>query len=107
YFYSQNALGIESVYEDVKAKIQSVYGVKYDATNYNPTDSIRNVVVKYVTDSVFASTSLNVALPEEVLDYLKDRKQNQSISVLLGGGVAIGIGVFLVIYRRKNKSDLV
>jgi hypothetical protein len=106
YFYSPNALGIESVYEEVKAKIQSVYGVKYDATNYNPTDSIRNVVVKYVTDSVFASTSLNVALPEEVLDYLKDRKQNQSISVLLGGGVAIGIGVFLVIYRRKNKSDL-
>ena len=38
YFYSPNALGIESVYEDVKAKIQSVYGVKYDATNYNQTD---------------------------------------------------------------------
>jgi len=106
YFYSQNALGIESVYEDVKAKIQSVYGVKYDATNYNPTDSIRNVVVKYVTDSVFASTSIDVALPEEVLDYLKNRRQNQYISALLGGGIAVGIGVFLVIYRRKNKSDL-
>lgn len=107
YFYSPNALGIESVYEDVKAKIQSVYGVKYDATNYNPTDSIRNVVVKYVTDSVFASTSTDVALPEEVLDYLKNRRQNRYISALLGGGIAVGIGVFLVIYRRKNKSEFV
>jgi len=41
------------------------------------------------------------------LDYLKNRRQNRYISALLGGGIAVGIGVFLVIYRRKNKSDLV
>lgn len=106
YYYSPNALGLEDVYERVKSNIQSIYGVTYESVNFNPTDTSREVLVRYVTDSLYASSSTFVGLPIEVVDYLRERRNKRALYTGLGVGVAIGMGGFLLLYRKKKKQNV-
>lgn len=107
YYYSPNALGLEDVYERVKGNIQSIYGVTYESVNFNPTDTSREVLVRYVTDSLYASSSTFVGLPIEVVDYLSERRNKRVLYTGLGVGIAIGMGGFLLLYRKKQRQNVV
>ena len=107
YYYSPNALGLEDVYERVKGNIQSIYGVTYRSLNFNPMDTSREVLVRYVTDSSYASSSTIVDLPIEVVEYLSERRNKRVLYTTLGVGIAIGMGGFLLLYRKKQRQDIV
>ena len=106
YYYSKNARGLEEVYERVKSNIQSIYGLVYESENFNPTDTSRNVVVQYTTDSSYASIDTELLLPEEVLTYLQERKNSRLLYTSIGVGLAVGYAGFLILYRRKNRKNV-
>lgn len=103
YYYSSTASDLDVVYQRVKSNIQSIYGVVYQSDNFNSNDTSRTVVVRYVTDSVFASESQAIQLPEEVINYLEDRKRSRIVYGSLGLGVVVGFSIFMVFYKKEEK----
>lgn len=106
YYYSKNAQGLEEVYDRVKSNIQSIYGLVYTSENFNPTDTSRSLLVQYSTDSSFATVNTDLELPEEVVEYLENRRNRRMIYTSVGAGVAIGIAGFLILYRRRDKKNI-
>jgi len=106
YYYSRNAFGLDDVYQRIKDRIQSVYGLTYQSQNFNPSDTSREVLIQYMTDSSYASANHSVELPNEVITYLEERRNKRVIYTALGVGVAIGLGGYLLLYRRRSKVNV-
>lgn len=106
YYYSRNAFGLDDVYQRIKDRIQSVYGLMYHSQNFNPSDTSREVLIQYMTDSSYASANHSVELPNEVIAYLEERRNKRVIYTALGVGVAIGLGGYLLLYRRRSKVNV-
>lgn len=106
YYYSRNAFGLDDVYQRIKDRIQSVYGLTYQSQNFNPSDTSREVLIQYMTDSSYASANHSVELPNEVVTYLEERRNKRVIYTALGVGVAIGLGGYLLLYRRRSKVNV-
>lgn len=106
YYYSRNAFGLDDVYQRIKDRIQSVYGLTYQSQNFNPSDTSREVLIQYITDSSYASANHSVELPNEVITYLEERRNKRVIYTALGVGVAIGLGGYLLLYRRRSKVNV-
>ena len=106
YYYSRNAFGLDDVYQRIKDRIQSVYGLTYQSQNFNPSDTSREVLVQYMTDSSYASANHSVELSNEVITYLEERRNKRVIYTALGVGVAIGLGGYLLLYRRRSKVNV-
>lgn len=107
YYYSKSASGLQSVYEEVKSNIQSVYGVTYNSRNFNPSDTSRSIIVRYETDSSYAYNSYHLPLPEEVVSYLVERRTKRVFYTALGFGFVAAIVGVLVLYRRNAKRNVV
>jgi Ca-activated chloride channel family protein len=106
YYYSRNAFGLDDVYQRIKDRIQSVYGLTYQSQNFNPSDTSREVLIQYMTDSSYASANHSVELPDEVITYLEERRNKRVFYTAIGVGVAIGLGGYLLLYRRRSKVNV-
>lgn len=106
YYYSRNAFGLDDVYQRIKDRIQSVYGLTYQSQNFNPSDTSREVLIQYMTDSSYASANHSLELPNEVITYLEERRNKRVIYTALGVGLAIGLGGYLLLYRRRSKVNV-
>lgn len=127
YYYTQDATQLSSIYLAISKRIKSVYELTYASPSLASADSIRDVELSFEIGNEFIrARSLKVALPENVLTYLKEREaliqtgtdrhtnvntpvQQEESSLPYAAGVVVLVaaaGVLVTKYHRNQKKKV-
>jgi hypothetical protein len=109
FYYARTAASLDSIYATISKKIQAFYDLRYLSDNLVPGDSVQNIVLSLTRgDSVFASASKDIVLPEPIVRYVVMRQQQRAYTWGGAGIVALGVISFLLVWgwRRRTQKAL-
>lgn len=78
YFYTKDPKELSEIYLTIKSRIKSIYNLEYLSQNSDFTQETRNVKFKFVNKAFkLNNNSFDYTLPEEVINYLKDKEERR------------------------------
>ena len=124
YYHTNDPTKLTEIYENIKKQLRSIYELDYMSNQDNSAAPLRRIKFYFTNDTLtFNYNEYEFELPQEVVNHLEIRheelrKKQQELyeqeelerNLLIGGGIAgvliLGIGAFIIIRRRKKKSNL-
>lgn len=108
FYYTTKSSSLSGIYKQIQERIHAIYDLQYESENFNESDSIREVKIEFVVDSLYLSENINsYNLSEKAIQYIKEKKKREKY-ILIGGAasaVAVSSGIILFYIRRKKKKE--
>ena len=123
YYHTNDPSKLTEIYENIKKQLRSIYELDYQSNEDNSDDALRRIKFYFTNDTLtFNSNEYEFELPEEVVEHLETRHEElrqlqQELqeqeeferNMMIGGGIAgvllLGIGAFIIVRRRRKKSN--
>lgn len=107
YAYTNNSSALDSIYDLLNRKILAYYLLTYESPNWSSLDIDRTLTIEFEqTDVYVRDNALGFKLPDNVINYLKEKEQKEfqymMAGVVCGSVLIIGLTAFML--RRRNKK---
>lgn len=102
YFSVQNPKSLNMIYNKIFNNISSYYVINFDSEHLKKNDTNANYLIKYVSNNQEFFDNINIKLPENVFNYISQKK-NIEYS-LIGGVSVLAVGLSIYLIRRKRKT---
>lgn len=113
FIHTNDSKSLDSVYTLLERRIKAFYLLTYTSDNWSSADVARDFILKFNAEGVKLNGNYaEYELPNEVVNYLKEKENEQLLTYGIIGGSAVlismlGLGVWFFRRKKKEKIELI